>query len=237
MAKARAMLYEAAHLSTNTSAKNETAYIAHAKELLSKVTNIPLPLHQTADLNNTNATATMAAPMMAKRGVDATGLVKVDTENHGLAITSYIILGVFFSFFLYIVVVDMFRKDRTGELRDDMEGTKKLFVTIVKGIPRAFANGVRKIKNASIFRKKEAKAESAEDAAARERNATETKAIIARLAGKDAGCAETVEQLAKVISKSAFEPLGDGTQEKASDGSIGINSELVTCGSSTSSVV
>ena len=118
-----------------------------------------------------------------------------------------------------------------------MEGTKKLFVTIGKGIPSAFAKGARKIKDASIFKKKETKAETAEDAAAREKNEAETKAIIARLAGKNSGCVETVEQLAKVVSKSVFEPLGGDSQEKSNDGSLGINPEYVTCESSSSSVV
>ncbi|KAK3182530.1 hypothetical protein K4F52_006170 [Lecanicillium sp. MT-2017a] len=170
-----------------------------------------------------------------------TPLVQVDPENVGLVVASYIILGVFFAIFLYIVGIDMVRKGRTGELQEDLEGTKRLVITAGKSIPRLMVKGASKQTNVMTSKKKKQHdVESAEEAAAREKNVAETRAIIDRLAGSSSHCAGAVGTLAKVISKSVLDPMRASSEGSASETKEGLfvpDADFIVCDSSASSVV
>ncbi len=225
LASARAGLWNATR-GNNASLANATKAAASAK----------------ATLVNRAPVAAMASVSSSNFSVNSTTFVTVDPDNFGLVVASYIILGVFLGLFLYLIGLDMVRKSRTGELRDDMEGTKNLVVTVGKGVPRLIFKAIRKIKNAKVFQKKKKQqhVESAEDTEGRKKNATQTKAIIDRLAGKESRGVGAVESLARVISKSVLDPLRESSDASGSMTNGGLfedGSEFIVCDSSGSSIV
>lgn len=116
-------------------------------------------------------------------------------DEQGLVIMSYILLGLFFVFLLGIIGIDMKAKYRTGELRDDMRGIKKMLLLALKAFPVLFMVIGGKIR--SIFSKKEEELDGT-DAEAAAKRALESQAIVERLAAKQ------VPSLGQMSSESGF---------------------------------
>ncbi|KAJ3481044.1 hypothetical protein NLG97_g7917 [Lecanicillium saksenae] len=144
--------------------------------------NGSMPVNGTAHVNGTqpfNVTDVVNGTLVSV----AHALTSYEDDSKGLTIMSYVLLGVFFGCFLLIIGMDMRAKHRSGELRDDMRGAKKMLIILLKIAPMLIMALFLKV--ASLIRTKKVEP-SAADLEAAAKKAQQSQAIVERLAAKSA---------------------------------------------------
>ncbi|TQV97021.1 hypothetical protein IF1G_04261 [Cordyceps javanica] len=143
--------------------------------------NSSYPLNVTQPVNVTGiANRTMAA----LADVATTHI----SNTQGDSIIAGVILGIFFLFFVVVIVIDMRAKRRSGELHEDMKGIRNAAVLLLKMIPMLFV--ALFIGIASLVPKKGTKPGQDDPEAAAVKTLA-SQAIVKRLSVKSAG-AETI---------------------------------------------